>query len=68
MPVLICGDKLRLTGKDAQNYLEETGKSKLPKTKAEYNNAIIDTIDYWDSISCPEARLLAALLENKLKE
>lgn len=67
MPVFICGNEIRLTGKDANNFLEETGRYNLPKTKSEYNKALKDAIEYWKWADCAEGRLLAALLENKLE-
>jgi hypothetical protein len=65
MPILICEDQIRLTGKDANDYFDETGKLNLPITKAEYNRAMQETIEYWKFADCPEAKLLAALLEDK---
>ncbi|PPC94855.1 MAG: hypothetical protein CTY33_02920 [Methylotenera sp.] len=66
MPILRCGDQIRLSGKEAADYLEETSRSRLPTTIREYNRALNDTVAYWLSANCPEGQLLAAMLRAKL--
>ncbi len=66
MPILRLGNTLRLTGKDAEDYLKETGRTKLPGTVNEYNQAIQESINLWNSIETAEGYLLANIMQERL--
>lgn len=66
MAILRLGEVIRLTGKDAEGYLFDTGRSQLPKTVQEYNRAMQETHDAWMQVDCAEAILLAHLAKDQL--
>jgi len=66
MPILRFGNTLRLTGKEAEDYFKQTGRAKLPSTVNEYNQAIQETINLWNSIETPEGYLLASIMQERL--
>lgn len=68
MAILRSGKQLRLSGKDAVDYLRDTGRNNLPKTVAEYNTAIGSSANAWRGNDCPEGDLLAAIIESGKKE
>lgn len=61
MALLRCGNSIRLSGKEADIYLSDTGRSSLPKTVDEYNRAMQDTKIMWQKLNSPESKLLAAI-------
>jgi hypothetical protein len=63
MAKLRMGDAIRLSGDDAQEYCEITGRATLPKSVSEFNRAMQDTANAWRRVDCPEGDLLAALAE-----
>ena len=67
MAILRCGNSIRLTGKEAENYLSDTGRSTLPKTIDEYNRAMRDTKTMWERMNTPESTLLAACLFHEIE-
>lgn len=67
MAILRCGNSIRLSGKEAENYLSDTGRSSLPKTVAEYNSAMRDTKAMWKRLNTPESILLAACLFEEIE-
>lgn len=64
MPIIRSGNKIRLTGVDAENYKKETGRASLPTTVDEYNRAMSDTSKAWAGTDCAEGDLLAAVFED----
>ena len=63
MPIIRLGKHIRLTGKEAYEFLDATGRTHLPKTVKEYNAAIEALAASWRSLETPEANLLAHLIE-----
>ncbi len=63
---LILGSQIRLTGKDAEEYIRDTGRSNLPTTADEYNQAYKQAADAWWSDGSPEGGLLAVICEQQL--
>lgn len=61
MTILRCGNAIRLSGKEAETFLRDTGRSKLPTTVQEYNLAMRDIREMWAFTGTPEGRLLAAI-------
>ena len=68
MAILRLGPHLRLTGGEAGNYRKETGRSQLPTTVREYNQAFRDAASTWASMDTPEGRLMSAVLLSFLLE
>lgn len=66
MARLILGARIRLTGKDADEFRCDTGRSQLPKTISEYNQAYQQAADLWWADGSPEAGLLAFVCEQQL--
>lgn len=64
MGMLRMGEKIRLTGSDASEYLNMTGRSTLPTSASEFNRALDDTAKVWLQADCAEGDLLAALAED----
>ena len=62
MAIIRLGHRLRLTGGEAANYLKETGRSRLPKTVNEYNQAFIEAAASWAVTDTPEGMLMSAVL------
>ena len=67
MAILRCKNSIRLSGKDADSYRSDTGRSTLPKSIEEYNRAMRDTRLMWQAIDTPESRLLAAVCFEELQ-
>ena len=65
MGKLRSGQQLRLTGKDAEEYLTDTGRATLPKTVQEHNTAHQQSADTWRAAGCPEGDFLAMLNESE---
>jgi len=63
MTILKSGNTIRLSGKDAADYLRDTGRALLPRTIEEFNHAQAQSAGAWRAIGCPEAELLAVLNE-----
>lgn len=63
---LILGRYIRLTGNDADEFLRDTGRSKLPTTISEFNQAYQQAADLWWADGTPEAGLLALVCEQQL--
>lgn len=68
MAILRCDQQIRLTGDDAEHYLNDTGRARLPVTVSEYNRALQDAIQAWVATDCDEGRLLAVLIEARIIE
>lgn len=66
MAVMRCKQQIRLTGKEAKNFLRETGRYQVPKTLHEYNAALEQAAKAWEASGTPEGVLLAALLYNDM--
>jgi hypothetical protein len=62
MAIIRLGHRLRLTGGEAANYLKETGRSRLPRTVNEYNQAFEDAAASWAATKTPEGALMSAVL------
>jgi ubiquinone/menaquinone biosynthesis C-methylase UbiE len=60
MGILRCGNTIRLVGIDANSYLLDTGKQKLPTQAIEYNAAMQELKRVWAAFDTPEGRLIAA--------
>lgn len=60
---LILGRYIRLTGNDADDFRRDTGRSQLPQTISEYNQAYQQAADLWWSDGSPEGGLLAQICE-----
>ena len=57
---------IRLTTKEFQSYKKDTGRTKVPKTVAEYNRHLQEAADYWRQATGeddPVGNLLAELIE-----
>ncbi len=63
---LILGRYIRLTGKDAEDFQLDTGRSQLPQTISEYNQAYQQAADLWWADGSPEGGLLAIICEQNL--
>ena len=63
MPIIRLGKHIRLTGKEAYEFLDATGRAHLPRTVEEYNSAIEALAAAWRSLEIPEGNLLAHLIE-----
>lgn len=61
MPIIQCGDQIRLTGKDAENFLRNTGRTTLPRTLKEHQSAIEIATQQWKELDTPEGQLMAFL-------
>lgn len=61
MPILRCGNSIRLIGAEARVYLADTGRSSLPKTVAEYNHEMQILRELWQKYDTPDSRLLVAV-------
>ena len=61
MPIIKYGDQIRLTGKDAENFLRNTGRSSLPTTLKEYQSAIEIATAQWKELDSPGGQLMAFL-------
>jgi hypothetical protein len=68
MAILRLGKHIRLSGKDAEHYLEDTGRASLPKTVDEYNRAMRDAKAAWLGTECAEGVLLATIFCKELEE
>lgn len=66
MALIRCGNSIRLSGKEADIYLSDTGRSTLPRTVGEYNSAMQDTKVMWQKLNSPESKLLAAICFEEL--
>jgi hypothetical protein len=64
--MLRLGDKIRLTTKEAAEFIEATGFNNPPRTVQAYNLCWEKVIEYWRSLRCPEGDLMAAILEERL--
>lgn len=62
MSIIRYKNYLRLTGEDAQRFLEQTGRSKLPTTLREYQYAIEMAAKHFEDFDSPEGNLLAFLI------
>lgn len=68
MGMLKLGEKIRLNGQDAKDYLADTGRTALPTTVNEFNTAQQQAANAWRSADCPEGEFLAFLCEeNKIQ-
>ena len=67
MAILRCGNQIRLIGKEAEIYLADTGRAKLPRTVGVYNRAMQDTKVMWERMNTPESVLLAACLFKEIE-
>ena len=61
MPIIKYADQIRLTGKDAENFLRNTGRNSLPTTLKEYQSAIEIATEQWKELESPEGQLMAFL-------
>lgn len=61
MPIIKYGDQIRLTGKDAENFMRNTGLNRLPTTLKEYQSAIEIAIEQWKELDTPGGQLMAFL-------
>lgn len=61
MPIIKYADRIRLTGKDAENFLINTGRNNLPTTLQEYQSAIEMAVEQWKELDTPEGQLMAFL-------
>lgn len=68
MAILRLNDQIRLTGSDAEGYLHTTGRATLPKTVNEYNRAMQEAADLWESADCAEGELLSKIFCSTLEE
>jgi hypothetical protein len=67
MPILKFGEYIRLTGNEATQFQSYTGHSHLPKTVAEYNDALDEAAVVSANLETPEGNFLAELIRsNKL--
>lgn len=62
MPIMRYKNYLRLTGEDAQRFLDQTGRSKLPTTLREYQYAIEMAAKNLEDFDSSEGNLLAFLI------
>jgi len=61
VPIIKYADQIRLTGKDAENFLRNTGRNTLPTTLKEYQSAIDIATEQWKELDSPEGQLMAFL-------
>ncbi len=61
MPIIHYGNLIRLTGEDAEKFLQHTGRNTLPKTLQEYHAAIELAVEQWEALDTPEGHLMAFL-------
>jgi hypothetical protein len=67
MAILRCGESLRLSGKDAEDYLRDTNCKVLPTSIFEYNKAMASIRAKWQLQDTPEAKLIVAACFQDIK-